>query len=352
VARQPHSVPSISPSTRKALARGTSRRDAPALLCRQKCLPCRQKCLLRRQKCLCRDCGGSYGGCGTRREHRVIRVNPLPAVPGLPQPGRTLVVGVVNVTPDSFSDGGEWLEPSAAISHGMELLAEGADIIDVGGESTRPGSEFVSEDEELRRVIPIIERLASSIPISIDTTKASVARVALEAGAEIVNDISGLRFEPLIADEAARANAGLILMHSRGVPKTMQQLPRVDDIVSEVIGGLRQSVATAEKHGVNREAIAIDPGLGFGMSGTQNVEVIARLSEVVSEFADLPLMIGPSRKSFLGKLLDGAPADQRLYGTIASVTASVMNGAHIVRVHDVKATVETVRVADAIREVL
>jgi len=261
---------------------------------------------------------------------------------------RTLVMGVLNVTPDSFSDGGQFFSFDKAIAHAEQMISEGADIIDVGGESTRPGSEFVSEDEELRRVIPIIERLASAIPISIDTTKASVARAALEAGAEIVNDISGLRFEPLIADEAARVNAGLILMHSRGIPKTMQRLPRVDDIVSEVIGGLRQSVAIAEEHSVRRTAIAIDPGLGFGMSGAQNVEVIARLTEIVSEFADLPLMIGPSRKSFLGKLLDGAPADQRLYGTIASVTAAVLNGAHIVRVHDVKATVEAVRVADAI----
>jgi dihydropteroate synthase len=264
---------------------------------------------------------------------------------------RTLVMGVLNVTPDSFSDGGQFFSFDKAIAHAEQMIGEGADIIDVGGESTRPGSEFVSEDEELRRVIPIIERLAPSIPISIDTTKASVARAALEAGAEIVNDISGLRFEPLIADEAARVNAGLILMHSRGIPKTMQQLPRVDDIVSEVIGGLRQSVTIAEEHGVNREAIAIDPGLGFGMSGAQNVEVIARLTEIISEFADLPLMIGPSRKSFLGKLLDGAPADQRLYGTIASANASVMNGAHIVRVHDVKATVEAVRVADVITQV-
>lgn len=260
-------------------------------------------------------------------------------------------MGVLNVTPDSFSDGGQFFSFDKAIAHAEQMISEGADIIDVGGESTRPGSEFVSEDEELRRVIPVIERLASSIPISIDTTKASVARAALQSGAEIVNDISGLRFEPAIADEAARAGAGLILMHSRGTPKTMQQLPRVDDIVSEVIGGLRESIAIAAQRGVARQSIAIDPGLGFGMSGAQNVEVIARLSEIVSEFADLPLMIGPSRKSFLGKLLDGAPAGRRLSGTIASVTASVMNGAHIVRVHDVKATVEAVRVADAITQV-
>ena len=263
---------------------------------------------------------------------------------------RTLVMGVLNVTPDSFSDGGQFFSFDRAIAHAEQMIAEGADIIDIGGESTRPGSEFVPEAEEMRRVLPIIERVASSasIPISIDTTKSSVARAAVEAGAEIVNDISGLRFDPAIADEVARAKAGLILMHSRGTPKDMQQLPLVHDIVTEVICGLRESVSLAEAHGVNRAAIAIDPGLGFGMSGAQNVEVIAKLAEIVRAFADLPVMIGPSRKSFLGKLLDGAPADKRLYGTIASVTASVMNGAHIVRVHDVKATVEAVRVADAI----
>src|SRR5205814_3183354 len=182
-------------------------------------------------------------------------------------------MGVLNVTPDSFSDGGQFFSFDKAIAHAEQMIGEGAVIIDVGGESTRPGSEFVSEAEELRRVIPIIERLASSIPISIDTTKSSVARAALQAGAEIVNDISGLRFEPSIADEVAKAKSGLVLMHSRGTPKTMQQLPRVDDIVGEVIGGLRRSVAVAEARGVNREAIAIDPGIGFGMGGAQNVEV-------------------------------------------------------------------------------
>ncbi|HEY2971494.1 MAG TPA: dihydropteroate synthase [Pyrinomonadaceae bacterium] len=267
---------------------------------------------------------------------------------------RTLVMGVLNVTPDSFSDGGQFFSIDKALAHAEQMISEGADIIDIGGESTRPGSEFVPEAEEMRRVLPIIERVASaaSIPISIDTTKSSVARAALEAGAEIVNDISGLRFDPSIADEVAKTKAGLILMYSRGTPKDMQQLPPVDDIVSEVIGGLRGSVTIAEARGVNREAIAIDPGLGFGMSGAQNVEVIAKLVEIVRAFADLPLMIGPSRKSFLGKLLDGAPANKRLYGTIASVTASVMNGAHIVRVHDVQAAVEAVRVVDAVVSVV
>ena len=226
------------------------------------------------------------------------------------------------------------------------MIAEGADIIDIGGESTRPGSAFVSEEEELQRVIPVIKTLAAetSVPISIDTTKSSVARAALEAGAEIVNDISALRFDPSIADEVARANAGLVLMHSRGTPKTMQQLPPVEDIMSEVIAGLRESIAVAQQHGVAPESIAIDPGIGFGKTAAQNVELIAKLDQLVREFAEVPLLIGTSRKSFIGKLLDGAPADERLYGTIASVAASVLKGAHIVRVHDVKAAIEAIRV--------
>lgn len=266
---------------------------------------------------------------------------------------RTVVMGVLNITPDSFSDGGQFFELEQAIEQAEQMIAEGADIIDVGGESTRPGSEFVSEDEEVRRVIPVIKRLASSssIPISIDTTKPSVARAALEAGAEIVNDISGLRFDPAIADEAARAKAGLILMHSRGTPKDMQQLPPVTDILSEVISGLRQSVDTAEQRGVSRESIVIDPGIGFGKTAEQNVELIAKVDRLAREFPDLPLMIGTSRKLFIGKLLDNAPADQRLYGTLASVVVAVMNGAQIVRVHDLRAAVEAVTVADAIRAV-
>jgi dihydropteroate synthase len=264
---------------------------------------------------------------------------------------RTVVMGVLNVTPDSFSDGGQFFAFDHAVAQAEQMIEEGADIIDVGGESTRPGSEFVSEAEELRRVIPVIERVSSSasIPISIDTTKPAVARAALEAGAEIVNDISGLRFDQAIADEAARAKAGLILMHSRGTPKDMQQLPPVADIMSEVISGLRESVAIAEQRCVSRESIVVDPGIGFGKTAEQNVELIAKLDQLAREFPDLPIMIGTSRKSFIGKLLDNAPADQRLYGTIASIVAAVMKGAHIVRVHDVKAAMEAVKVADAIR---
>jgi dihydropteroate synthase len=269
----------------------------------------------------------------------------------LPYGERTLVMGVLNVTPDSFSDGGRFFSFDQAIAHATQMISEGADIIDVGGESTRPGSAFVSEDEELQRVIPIIEKLTSqtTVPISIDTTKSSVARAALEAGAKIVNDISALRFDPSLADEVAKAKGGLVLMHSRGTPKTMQTLPPVDDVLSEVINSLRESISVARQHGVAPESIAIDPGIGFGKTAEQNVELIAKLDQIALEFAEFPLLIGTSRKSFIGKLLDNAPADERLYGTIASIAASVLKGAHIVRVHDVKAVVEAVKVADTIR---
>jgi len=269
----------------------------------------------------------------------------------LPFGERTLVMGVLNVTPDSFSDGGEFVSLDRAVAHAEQMIAEGADLIDIGGESTRPGSAFVTEAEELQRVIPVIERLAqtSPVPIAIDTTKSSVARAAIAAGAEIINDISGLRFDPSIADESAKAKAGLVLMHSRGTPKTMQQLPPAADIMSEVIGELRTSILVAEERGVARDSIAVDPGIGFGKTLAQNVELIAKLDQFVIAFAEFPIMIGTSRKSFIGKLLDDAPADQRLHGTIASVAASVLNGAHIVRVHDVKAGIEAVRIADAVR---
>ena len=264
---------------------------------------------------------------------------------------RTLVMGVLNVTPDSFSDGGQFLSFDQALARAEQMIAEGADIIDIGGESTRPGSEFVSESEELRRVLPIIQQLAArgTVPISIDTTKSQVARSALEAGAEIVNDISALRFDPTVADEVANAGAGLVLMHSRGTPKNMQQLPPAENIMSEVIEGLRDSLAVAQKRGVAPESVALDPGIGFGKTVEQNLELIAKLNQITDAFPEIPILIGTSRKSFIGKLLHSAPADERLYGTIASVAVAVINGAHIVRVHDVKAAVDAVRIADAFR---
>ena len=270
----------------------------------------------------------------------------------LPYGDRTLVMGVLNVTPDSFSDGGQFASLNDALAHAEQMINEGADIIDIGGESTRPGSNFVSEDEELCRVIPVIERLANlPVPISIDTTKAAVARVALQAGAEIVNDISGLRFEPAIAGVAAEAGAGLVLMHSRGTPKDMQEISPMENAVNEVMAGLQDSVALAEGRGLARGNIAIDPGIGFGKTLAQNLELIASLDQIAHQFADMPVLIGTSRKSFLGKLLSGAPASDRLHGTIATIVAAVLHGAHIVRVHDVKSAVEALKITDAIRNV-
>ncbi|HKR61778.1 MAG TPA: dihydropteroate synthase [Pyrinomonadaceae bacterium] len=269
---------------------------------------------------------------------------------------RTLTMGVLNVTPDSFSDGNQFLPLDKAIAHAEQMIAEGADIIDVGGESTRPGGDPVSAAEEIQRVVPVIEELSkrSSIPISVDTTKSEVARAALNAGAAIVNDISALRFDFYVADEVAKAGAGLVLMHSRGTPATMHKLPPVPDIVQEVTRSLRSSIHMAERRGVKSESIVIDPGIGFGKSQDQNIELIAKLDQIIAAFPEYPLLIGTSRKSFIGRILadaDGnpAPANQRIYGTIATITSAVLKGAHIVRVHDVKPAQEALRVADVIR---
>lgn len=263
---------------------------------------------------------------------------------------RTLVMGILNVTPDSFSDGGRFFAPEQAQAQAERMLAEGADIIDVGGESSRPGSEPVAAEEELRRVLPIIAELVKlSAVVSIDTTKAEVARAALDAGAEIVNDISALRFDFHIADEAARVGAGLILMHSRGTPATMQRMPFAADIFADVTASLRSSIAMAERRGVARQTIMIDPGIGFGKSPEQNVELLAKFDQLTNEFPDLPWLVGTSRKAFIGQLMNDAPADERLHGTMATVTAAILRGASIVRVHDVRAAVETARVADALR---
>jgi dihydropteroate synthase len=265
-------------------------------------------------------------------------------------------MGVLNVTPDSFSDGGEFLSLDSALAHAEQMIAEGADIIDVGGESTRPGGAIVSAEDELKRVAPIIDELAkrSTVPISIDTTKASVARAALDAGAAIVNDISALRFDSQIADEVAKSGAGLVLMHSRGTPGSLHGLPPVGNILEEVISSLRSSIAIAEQRGVKRESIVIDPGIGFGKSQEQNIELIAKLDQLIAAFPDFPLLIGTSRKSFIGRILadtngNPAPVEQRLPGSLATMTAAILIGAHLVRVHDVKVAVETIRTADSIK---
>jgi dihydropteroate synthase len=269
---------------------------------------------------------------------------------------RTLIMGILNVTPDSFSDGGQFFTLDSAVARAEQMIAEGADIIDVGGESTRPGGVPVSAEEEIGRVVPVIEALVKRVntPISVDTTKSEVARAALDAGGAIVNDISALRFDFYVADAVARAGAGLVLMHSRGTPATMHRLPPVADILEEVTHSLRASINMAERRGVKRESIVIDPGIGFGKSQEQNLELIAKLDQLIAAFPDYPLLIGTSRKSFIGRILADengtpAPAEDRLHGTMATITAAILHGAHIVRVHDVKAALETIRLAESIR---
>ena len=269
---------------------------------------------------------------------------------------RTLIMGIVNVTPDSFSDGGLYLDPEEAIDHALRLLDEGADIIDVGGESTRPGAKVaVSAEEELARVLPVVialKKLRPDAVISIDTYKASVARAATRAGAEIVNDVSGLRWDPLMRKTIAELKCGAVLMHMRGRPEEWRTLPPPGDIVLLVKRELREWVEAAVLAGVRRERIALDPGFGFGKNFEQNYPLLARFQDLQS--LGLPLLAGTSRKSFLGRTLakdgkDAAAAD-RLYGNLAAHTALILKGAHILRTHDVRAAVEAARVADAILE--
>lgn len=264
---------------------------------------------------------------------------------------KTLVMGILNVTPDSFSDGGKFYLFDASLRQAEQMIAEDADILDIGGESTRPKSAPVSAAEEIERVAPVIREIAKrfEIPISIDTTKAQVAEAALEAGAEIINDVSGLRWDEKIAEIAARTNAGLVLMHLRGDFETMHQQEPVRDILTEVKNGLRRSVEKAESFGVRRDQIALDVGIGFSKTFEQNLELIAKLDEICLEFEDFPILVGTPRKSLIGKILNNAPPENRLHGTMASNAIAVFNGAKIVRVHDVRAAVETARVAEAIR---
>jgi dihydropteroate synthase len=264
---------------------------------------------------------------------------------------KTLVMAILNVTPDSFSDGGKFSSIDAALKHAEFLIEEGADILDIGGESTRPTSARVSVEEETRRVVPIIEAVGKrfDIPISIDTSKSEVAEEAVEAGAEVVNDVSGLRFDERIAAVAARTNAGLILMHLRGDFETMHKQPPVENILREVSDGLRWSVERAESYKIKKENIALDVGIGFSKTFEQNLELIARLNLLRAEFSDFPMLVGASRKSFIGKILNDAPVEERLQGSLAAAAIAVWNGANIVRVHDVRATVETLKVVDRIK---
>jgi len=261
--------------------------------------------------------------------------------------GRVLVMGVINVTPDSFSDGGRFLDPEAAVDLGKQLISEGADLLDVGGESTRPGASPVSVEEEARRVLTVVERLKkeTAAVVSVDTTKALVARAALNAGAEIINDVSAMRFDPEMICVAAEKGAGVVLMHMKDSPKDMQTSPVYADLMGDITSFLRERMEVLVAAGIPRESIVLDPGLGFGKTVAHNLELVRRLAE----FGRLgrPILIGPSRKSFIGAVLD-LPVSERLEGTAAAVALSVVNGASIVRVHDVRAMVRVVRMTEAI----
>jgi dihydropteroate synthase len=261
---------------------------------------------------------------------------------------RTLLMGVLNVTPDSFSDGGAYFDADAAVARALEIESAGADILDIGGESTRPGAAGISADEELRRILPVLEKLRGrlAIPVSIDTSKAEVAEAAAAAGAEIINDVTALRADPRIAEVARRRKLPLVLMHMRGDPRTMQREPFARDVMRDVTGALKKAVATALRAGVAKSKIILDPGFGFGKSYEQNFKLLARLPELAR--LDYPLLVGTSRKSFLGRALGGAPEAGRIWGTAATVAASILEGAHIVRVHDVAEMAQVARVTDVI----
>lgn len=263
-------------------------------------------------------------------------------------------MGILNVTPDSFSDGGEYLSVDDALRHAEAMIADGADIIDIGGESTRPGGGQISADDEIKRVVPVIEAIAKRFdtPTSADTTKSEVAALAIDAGAEIINDISGLRFDEKIAEIAASTNAGLALMHSRGDFASMHTQQPVDDIVLNVIDGLRGSIDLAVAHGVSSEQITVDVGIGFGKTQEQNLELIAKLDKIVAEFENYPMLIGTSRKSFLTRILGDVPPAERTGGSIATALTAVRNGAKILRVHDVRETVAAVKTVGAISGVI
>jgi len=260
---------------------------------------------------------------------------------------KTLIIGVLNVTPDSFSDSKAFLRPEAAYKRALQIEEEGADIIDIGGESTRPGSLSVSQEEEIRRVIPVLKRLRRKlkIPISVDTTKSAVAKAALEEGASMINDISGLRADREIASLCAEYSAGLIIMHMRGKPRTMQKSPRYSDLLSDIRLYLEKGLEIARARGVKRESIVVDPGIGFGKTLSDNLKLIDRIP--FFKRMGFPVLIGLSRKSFIGKI-NKLKVHERLVPTIAANAISIYNGADIIRVHDVKEAVQAAKIADAI----
>jgi dihydropteroate synthase len=260
---------------------------------------------------------------------------------------KTCIMGVLNATPDSFSDGGRFFNRDKAIEQGICLARDGADIIDIGGESTRPYAPFVPEEEELNRVIPVIEALKKEIdnPISIDTCKAGVAEAALKAGASIINDISALRFDYRMAPVAAAAGVPVVIMHMQGTPGNMQDNPFYHDLIPEIIDFLKSVIDDAINAGIRREMIIVDPGIGFGKNFDHNLEIIKNLDLFAK--LDLPILLGPSRKAFIGRILDKVP-DDRDVGTMAAIAAGIINGAHIVRVHNVKMATDTAKVIDEI----
>jgi dihydropteroate synthase len=298
--------------------------------------------------------GGALGAqartaVAARGEHKVIRVSPLPVVPDLPQPGRTVVVGVVNVTPDSFSDGGAWFDPAAAITHGFDLVAEGADIIDIGGESTRPGAIRPEVSEELRRVLPVIRELAAAgACVSIDTMRAAVAAPAIAAGARLVNDVSGGKADPGMLALVAESGVPFVCMHWRGHSEDMQSKASYADVVTEVITELRTQLDTAARLGVAPDKLIIDPGFGFAKTGEHNWQLLQRLDEF--DVLERPMLAGVSRKAFLGRLLadaDGSPrpAKDRDDATTALTAMLALRGVWGVRVHSVRASRDAIAVA-------
>jgi dihydropteroate synthase len=262
---------------------------------------------------------------------------------------RTHIMGILNVTPDSFSDGNAYLEPAQAVIHAKQMVAQGADIIDIGGESSRPGSESITPQAELDRIMPVLEGVLQEVdvPVSIDTYKAEVAKAALESGAHIINDISGLRFDPDMAPVIARYGAPVVIMHIKGTPKDMQRNPIYESLIEEIIEYLKQGIELACAAGIDPDQIVIDPGIGFGKTVQHNLQILNRLSEF--SVLGKPVLVGTSRKSFIGQIL-GLPVEQREEGTAASVSCSILNGAHIVRVHDVAKMAQVVKLTDAIKQ--
>lgn len=267
---------------------------------------------------------------------------------------RPVTMAIMNLTPDSFSDGGSIAGVDDALRHAERFISEGADILDIGGESTRPGSSRVAADEEIRRVVPAIAAISKrfDVPISIDTSKSDVAEAAVAAGAEIINDISAMRFDARIGKVAAKAKTGLVLMHSRGEFESMHSQPPVADILIEVADTFSCAIAMCDELGIERDRIVLDVGIGFGKTSEQNLELLAKLDKLTAEFSDHPLLVGTSRKSFIGKLLGGVPTDDRLNGSLATAAIAVWNGARILRVHDVAETVEAIGVVEAVRQQL